>query len=64
MQEQFDTMKSTFVKKIEVLNDEINKHKIESRRKINTLQDDLTQVTYIKDMFLKQITELQKKIGI
>jgi hypothetical protein len=62
MQEQFDQMKSTFTKKLENVNDEMNKIKIESRRKLNSLQEDLSHVTYIKDMFLKQITELQKKV--
>ena len=62
MQEQFDLMKSTFMQKIESLNEEMNKTKIDSRRSLNSIQEDLTQVTYIKDMFLKQITELQKKI--
>jgi hypothetical protein len=61
MQEQFDNMKNSFVKKIEILNEEMNSIKIESRRKVNMLQDDLTQAVYIKDLFLKQINELHKK---
>jgi len=62
MQEQFENMRKSFIKKIEELNEEIHRIKIESRRKINTLQEDLTQITYVKDVFLRQITELQKRI--
>ena len=61
MQEQFETMKDTFMQKIDSLNEEMNTIKIDSRRKVNNIQEDLTQATYIKDLFLKQITELQKK---
>lgn len=57
-------MKNSFVKKIENLNEEMNQIKIDARRKVNTLTEDLTQTTYVKDLFLKQITELQKKLEI
>jgi hypothetical protein len=55
-------MKQAFTKKIEDLNEEMNSIKVDSRRKINNLQEDLNQVSYIKDLFLRQITDLQKKI--
>jgi hypothetical protein len=61
MQEQFETMKDTFMQKIDSLNEEMNNIKIDSRRKVNNIQEDLNQATYIKDLFLRQITELQKK---
>jgi hypothetical protein len=61
MQEQFETMKDTFMQKIDSLNEEMNTIKIDSRRKVNNIQEDLNQATYIKDLFLRQITELQKK---
>ncbi len=64
MQEQFDTMKKSFIKKIEIQNDEVNNLKLDSRRKVNNLQDELNQVTHTKHLFLKQITELQKQLGI
>lgn len=62
MQEQFENMKNAFVQKIESLNEEVSSTKIECRRKVNNLQEELNQVTYIKDIFLKQISELQKRI--
>jgi hypothetical protein len=62
MQEQFDNMKKSFLEKIEKLNDEMNKIKIESRRKVNNIQEDLTKVTHVKDLFLRQISELQKQL--
>ena len=62
MNEQFENMKTAFVQKIEKLNEEVNSVKIESRRKINSAQEDLIQVTYVKDLFLKQITDLQKRL--
>lgn len=63
MQEQFDNMKNTFLKKIEQLNEETSQIKLDSRRKVNMLQEDLTQAVYVKDLFLRQITELQKRLG-
>ena len=53
-------MKKSFVKKIEQQNNTINDMKIDSRKKIYGLEEELKQVTYIKDVFLKQITELKK----
>lgn len=54
-------MKQAFSKKIQELNEEINAIKVDSRRKINNLNEDLNQVTYVKDLFLRQVTDLQKK---
>jgi hypothetical protein len=54
-------MKQAFSKKIQELNEEINDIKVDSRRKINNLNEDLNQVTYVKDLFLRQVTDLQKK---
>jgi hypothetical protein len=62
LQEQFDIMKTAFVTKVEDLNSELNTQKIDSRKKIYELEEDLTQTKQVKDLFLKQITELQKKI--
>ena len=60
LQEQFDEMKKSFMKKIEQQNNTITDMKIDARKKIYSLEDELKQVTYIKDVFLKQITELKK----
>jgi len=54
-------MKQAFSKKIQELNEGINAIKVDSRRKINNLNEDLNQVTYVKDLFLRQVTDLQKK---
>jgi hypothetical protein len=64
MQEQFDAMKNSFVKKIEELNNEMHGMKIDYRRKLYDIEEDLSQTKHIKDVFLKQITELQKRINI
>ncbi len=56
-------MKSAFIKKIEELNEEINKIKIESRKKIYFIEEELTQTKNVKDLFLKQIIDLQKRIN-
>jgi hypothetical protein len=48
------------MKKIEQQNNTITDMKIDARKKIYSLEDELKQVTYIKDVFLKQITELKK----
>ena len=53
-------MKKSFVKKIEQQNNSITDMKIEARKKIYGLEEELKQTTYIKDVFLKQITEMKK----
>lgn len=55
-------MKNAFIHKIEELNEEMNKIKIESRKKLNVTEEELNQTRYVKDLFLKQITELQKSL--
>ncbi len=48
------------MKKIEEMNEDNNRVKMESRRKINFLEEELDQNKNIKDLFLKQIIELKK----
>ena len=48
------------MKKVEDLNNSITDLKIDSRKKIYNLEEELKQMTYIKDIFLKQITDLKK----
>jgi hypothetical protein len=55
-------MKTAFVKKIEELNEEINKIKIDSRKKLFFMEEELTQTKNVKDLFLKQIIDLQKRV--
>ena len=51
------------MKKIEELNEEINKVKIDSRKKLYFLEEELTQTKNVKDLFLKQIIDLQKRFN-
>jgi len=60
LHEQFTNMKKSFTKKIEDLNQDLTDMKIDSRRKIYSLEDELKQSNHIKDLFLKQISELKK----
>ena len=53
-------MKKTFIKKVEELNNTITELKIESRRRIYGLEEELKQMIYVKDIFLRQITDLKK----
>ena len=52
-------MKKSFTKKLEELNNEIYELKCNSRKKIQQLEEDLKHANYLKDVFLKQISELK-----
>ena len=56
-------MKKAFVQKIEELNSELNKIKVDARKKIYMLEEDLTQTKNVKELLLKKLTELQKKVS-
>jgi hypothetical protein len=56
-------MKSAFIKKLEDLNEEINKIKIDSRKKLYYMEEELSQTKNVKDLFLKQIIDLQKRLN-
>ena len=60
MQEQFENMKNSFLVKIKNLEEEGITFKTNSRRKIYNLEEELKQAVYLKDIFLRQITEYQK----
>ena len=64
MKDQFNGMKSTFLKKITDLTEDISKLKSDSRRKIMSIEEDFKKATYLKDVFLRQITEYQKIYNI
>lgn len=55
-------MKSAFLKKIDDLNCELHTNKVESRKKIYMLEEDLGQTKNVKDLLLKKLTELQKTL--
>jgi len=64
MQEQFDSMKNSFLNKVQELTDELIDQKSKSRRQIYLLEEDFKQASFLKDIFLKQITEYQKIYNI
>jgi hypothetical protein len=53
-------MKKTFVEKLDSLNEQLVTDKTNFRRKIHYLEEDLEQTKKIKDLFFKQVTELQR----
>lgn len=61
---QFETMKNAFIKKITDLTEELSENKNESRTKIYDLQEELKEVNKLKDIFLKQVLQLQKHLNI
>ena len=62
LREQFDTMKNSFVKQIETLNDQLNEIKQESRVKIYRMEEEFKESDYLKNVFLKQVISLQSKL--
>lgn len=60
MQEQFESMKSSFLKKISDMDEEFSQYKLQSRRKVYSLEEEFKQAQYLKDIFLRQLTEYQK----
>ena len=62
--EQFETMKSAFVKKIDDITLELSQTKSDSRSKIYSLEQELKESKHLKDVFLQQIIQLQKQLNI
>jgi len=62
LREQFDTMKKSFLKKIEDLDEELNSIKQESRVKLYQMEEEMKESNYLKNVFLKQIISLQSKL--
>ena len=62
LKEQFDTMKNSFLKKIELLDGELNNVKQESRVKLYQMEEEMKESNYLKNIFLKQIITLQSKL--
>ena len=58
--EQFETMKSAFVKKIADLTDELTTTKTDTRAKVYELEQELKETQHLKDVFLQQVIQLQK----
>ena len=51
------------MQKIEELNTEMHKGKVETRKKIFILEEDLTQTRNVKELLLKKLTDLQRSIS-
>ena len=62
LREQFDTMKNSFLNKIETLNEELNNVKQESRYKLYQMEEEMKESNYLKNVFLKQVISLQSKL--
>ena len=59
LREQFDTMKNAFLKKIELLDEELNDVKQESRVKLYQMEEEMKESNYLKNVFLKQVIALE-----
>ena len=62
--EQFETMKSAFMKKLETANEELSQVKSSTRIKLFNMENELKETKNLKDVFLKQVIQLQKKLNI
>ena len=62
LKEQFETMRSAFVAKIDELNEELTDIKRDSRIKIYQLELELKENVKLKNNFLKQIITLQSQL--
>ena len=62
LKEQFETMKISFLKKIELLDEELNNVKHESRVKLYQMEEEMKESNYLKNVFLKQVISLQGKL--
>ena len=62
LREQFATMKNAFLKKIALLDEELNDVKQESRVKLYQMEEEIKESNYLKNVFLKQVITLQSKL--
>ena len=60
---QFEIMKEAFIKKIDNLSIQLSNAKIDSRKKINQIQQNLKESEHLKNIFLQQIISLKKQLG-
>ena len=61
--EQFETMKSAFVKRIDELTSKLNNIEYDTRRKVYQLEEDLKDSEHSKSLFLDQILILRKQLN-
>ena len=62
LRDQFETMKRSFMEKLESLNEELNNVKQESRLKIYQTEEEMKESNYLKNVFLNQLVTLQAKL--
>ena len=62
LRDQFETMKKSFMIKLENLNEELNNVKQESRIKIYQVEEEMKESNYLKNVFLNQLVTLQAKL--
>ena len=62
LRDQFETMKKSFMVKLENLNEELNNVKQESRVKIYQVEEEMKECNYLKNVFLNQLVTLQAKL--
>ena len=62
LRDQFETMKRSFMEKLDYLNEELNNVKQESRLKIYQTEEEMKESNYLKNVFLNQLVTLQAKL--
>ena len=62
LRDQFETMKRSFMEKLDNLNEELNNVKQESRLKIYQTEEEMKECNYLKNVFLNQLVTLQAKL--
>ena len=62
LRDQFETMKRSFMEKLDNLNEELNNVKQESRSKIYQTEEEMKESNYLKNVFLNQLVTLQAKL--
>ena len=62
LRDQFETMKTSFMEKLDNLNEELNNVKQESRLKIYQTEEEMKESNYLKNVFLNQLVTLQAKL--
>ena len=62
LKDQFETMKRSFIEKLDNLNEELNNVKQESRLKIYQTEEEMKECNHLKNVFLNQLVTLQAKL--
>ena len=56
-------MKTAFMDKIEEINMDMNRNKVENKKKIYMVEEDLSQTRNVKELLLKKLTDLQRSLN-